>query len=229
MFRPPILSASLIIRRAELRNAPGPFPVPGLPSDWNQDRCSCSQSGTESHPVSTSVSQAPIEPSQRKRKYPTKRGHAKPYRVAARGDTQHTAHHGDQIAGPLRLHECEDPDGIESVSRANQSAALAKISRSKRSRRFSRRSLPAVLNLGVLSADSGFGGLGACGRSPERADRFESTPCQADRRPSRRSAMADLACGRASRRVPDSFYRRRPRDRRVLPQAPRPRARFPGS
>ena len=87
----------------------------------------------------------------------------------------------------------------------------------------------AVLNLGVLSADSRFGGLGACGRSPERADRFESTPCQADRRPSRRSAMADLACGRASRRVPDSFYRRRPRDRRLLPQAPRPRARFPGS
>ena len=89
--------------------------------------------------------------------------------------------------------------------------------------------LAAVLNLGVLSADSRFGGLGACGRSPERADRFESTPCQADRRPSRRSAMADLACGRASRRVPDSFYRRRPRDRRLLPQAPRPRARFLGS
>ena len=63
--------------------------------------------------------------------------------------------------------------------------------------------------------------LGACGRSPERADRFESTPCQADRRPFRRSEMADLACGRASRRVPDSFYRRRPRDRRLLPQAPR--------
>ena len=63
--------------------------------------------------------------------------------------------------------------------------------------------------------------LGACGRSPERADRFESTPCQADRRPFRRSEMADLACGRASRRVPDSSYRRRPRDRRLLPQAPR--------
>ena len=88
---------------------------------------------------------------------------------------------------------------------------------------------PAVLNMGFLGADGRFGGLGACGRSPERADRFESTPCQADRRPFRRSAMADLACGRASRRVPDSFYRRRPRDRRVLPQAPRPRARFPGS
>ena len=40
--------------------------------------------------------------------------------------------------------------------------------------------------------------LGACGRSPERADRFETTPCQADRRPFRRSEMADLACGRAS-------------------------------
>ena len=88
---------------------------------------------------------------------------------------------------------------------------------------------PAVLNLGFVGADGRFGGLGACGRSPERADRFESTPCQADRRPFRRSAMADLACGRASRRVPDSFYRRRPRDRRVLPQAPRPRARFLGS
>ena len=67
--------------------------------------------------------------------------------------------------------------------------------------------------------------LGACGRSPERADRFESTPCQADRRPFRRSEMADLACGRASRRVPDSFYRRRPRDRRLLPQAPKLRQR----
>ena len=38
--------------------------------------------------------------------------------------------------------------------------------------------------------------LGASGRSPERADRFESTPCQADRRPFRRSEMADLACRR---------------------------------
>ena len=63
--------------------------------------------------------------------------------------------------------------------------------------------------------------IGACGRSPERADRFESTRCQADRRPFRRSEMADLACGRASRRVPDSFYRRRPPDRRLLPQAHR--------
>ena len=63
--------------------------------------------------------------------------------------------------------------------------------------------------------------LGACGRSPEQADQFESTPSQADKRPFRRSEMADLACGRASRRVPDSFYRRRPRDHRLLPQAPR--------
>ena len=80
-------------------------------------------------------------------------------------------------------------------------------------------------SLNMLAADSQLvievDALGACGRSPERADRFESTPCQADGRPFRRSEMADLACGRASRRVPNSFYRRRPRDRRLLPQAPR--------
>ena len=46
---------------------------------------------------------------------------------------------GDRIACPVRLHELEDPDGIESVSRANQAAAFARISRSRRSCLFSRR------------------------------------------------------------------------------------------
>ena len=39
----------------------------------------------------------------------------------------------------VRSDEFEDPDGIESVSRANQAAAFDRISRSIRNRRFSRR------------------------------------------------------------------------------------------
>ena len=49
--------------------------------------------------------------------------------------------------------------------------------------------------------------------------RIGATPSQAEKRPFRRSEMADLACGRASRKVPDSFYKRRPHDHRLLPQA----------
>ena len=55
------------------------------------------------------------------------------------GDLQHTAQGGDRMGGPVRLHESEDPEGIASVSRANQAAAFFKISRSSRRRAFSRR------------------------------------------------------------------------------------------
>ena len=62
-----------------------------------------------------------------------------PCRVAAGGDIHHTAHYGNWVAALVRLLGCEDPDGIESVSRANQAGALARISRSIFSRRFSSR------------------------------------------------------------------------------------------
>ena len=63
---------------------------------------------------------------------------ALPRVVPAGGDPQQPAHRGDRIEGPVGSHELEDPDGIEPVSRANQAAAFASISRSWRSRRFSR-------------------------------------------------------------------------------------------
>ena len=54
----------------------------------------------------------------------------KPCKAAADGDPRHAAHHDDQIAGLVCSHELEDPDGIESVSRENQGAALASALRS---------------------------------------------------------------------------------------------------
>ena len=60
--------------------------------------------------------------------------------VAAGGDVQHSAHRGDRVGGLIRSHELEDFSGTEPVSRANQAAAFARISRSCRSWRFSRRS-----------------------------------------------------------------------------------------
>src|SRR4030095_3985812 len=64
---------------------------------------------------------------------------ALPRVVPASGDAQHTAHGGDGMGGPMRLHESEPFDGIDPVSRANQAAAFFKISRSSRSVGFSRR------------------------------------------------------------------------------------------
>ena len=55
-----------------------------------------------------------------------------------------------QIAGLARSYELEDPCGFESVSRANQAAALERISRSIRSRRTSRRSRASSLRSDVL-------------------------------------------------------------------------------
>ena len=63
---------------------------------------------------------------------------AAPRVIAAGGDLQQPAHHGNRIHGLVGSHELEDPDGTEPVSRANQAAAFARISRSWRSRRFSR-------------------------------------------------------------------------------------------
>ena len=63
-------------------------------------------------------------------------------RVApAGGDAQHPAYCGRAIHGSVRPDALVDPDGIESVSRANQAAAFAKISRSWPSCRFSRQRL----------------------------------------------------------------------------------------
>jgi hypothetical protein len=50
--------------------------------------------------------------------------------IAAGGDLQQAAHHGDRMHGPGGSHKLEPLDGIEPVSRANQAAAFAKISRS---------------------------------------------------------------------------------------------------
>jgi len=53
--------------------------------------------------------------------------------VPAGGDFQQTAHRGNRIAILVCTHELVDLGGTEPVSRANQAAAFAKISRSKRS------------------------------------------------------------------------------------------------
>ena len=70
---------------------------------------------------------------------PRTRGTSVPRVVPAGGDLQHPAQSGDRRGGPERLHESDDPEGIASVSRANQAAAFFKLSRSSRSRAFSRR------------------------------------------------------------------------------------------
>ena len=57
--------------------------------------------------------------------------------VPARGDTEYPGHRGDSKLGLIRSHEPVDLPGT--VSRANQAVAFAKMSRSSRSRRFSRR------------------------------------------------------------------------------------------
>ncbi len=62
--------------------------------------------------------------------------------VAAGGDLQHSALRGYGIVGLMRSHEFEDPDGIEPVSRANQTAAFDRISRSVFSCFTSRRRRP---------------------------------------------------------------------------------------
>ena len=59
--------------------------------------------------------------------------------VATGGDTQQTAHGGDWIVGLIHFHEPEDSLEIGSLSRANQAAAFANISRSTLSCLFSLR------------------------------------------------------------------------------------------
>ena len=70
-----------------------------------------------------------------------RRSSGSPRIVSAGGDTPQAAHRGGMKLGLIRLHEFEDFLDLESVSRANQAVAFAKISRSSRNRRFSRRSL----------------------------------------------------------------------------------------
>ena len=52
---------------------------------------------------------------------------ASPRIVPAGGDTQHPAHRGYPVDGPVRSHELEDLPGTIPVSRANQAAALFRI------------------------------------------------------------------------------------------------------
>lgn len=70
--------------------------------------------------------------------------------VAAAGDTRHAAQHGNRIAAFVRLHELEDPDGVEPVSRAIHAAAVTRISRSIFSRWVSRRSRAVSFRSDVL-------------------------------------------------------------------------------
>ena len=56
---------------------------------------------------------------------PLTRWTAVPRVVPAGGDLQHSAQGGDRMGGPVRRHEREDPEGIASVSRANQVAAFS--------------------------------------------------------------------------------------------------------
>ena len=53
-------------------------------------------------------------------------GTGAPRLVPAGGDTQHPAHGGNRVGGLMRLHDFEDPDGIDPVSRANQAAAFSR-------------------------------------------------------------------------------------------------------
>ena len=52
---------SSIASRTEFRHASGSFLVPGHSSDWNQSRCSCSQSATAFRPTLSGDRQAPIQ------------------------------------------------------------------------------------------------------------------------------------------------------------------------
>ena len=56
-----------------------------------------------------------------------------------RGDAEHAGHRDDAVTGLIRFDELERFPGTKPVSRANQTAALASISRSSRRWRFSRR------------------------------------------------------------------------------------------
>src|SRR3954447_14148849 len=60
--------------------------------------------------------------------------------VAGLRHAEHACHQRDREAGLVRAHEPEDPDGITPVSRANQAVARERMSRSRRSCLFSRRS-----------------------------------------------------------------------------------------
>ncbi len=79
---------------------------------------------------------------------------AAPRIVAAGGDLQHLAHRGNRMIGPIRTHEFEPRDGIDQVSCANQAAAFFRISRSSRSRRFSRRNRRSSSRSAVVKPSS---------------------------------------------------------------------------
>ena len=94
----------------------------------------------------------PSDPVRQDGIFPRSRRHRtlKPCVVAAGGDLQQSAHHGHGITRLVGFHELEDSGGIESVSRANQAAAFANISRSSRSRLFSRRNRVSSFRSSVM-------------------------------------------------------------------------------
>ena len=63
--------------------------------------------------------------------------------IAAGGDAQDAAHHGDGVTGPVLAHELEPFGGITSVSRANQAAAFERRVSRKRVARL-------MLNAGLV-------------------------------------------------------------------------------
>ncbi len=78
----------------------------------------------------------------------------KPGVIATGGDSQYAAHRHDSELGLMRSHESERLLGIESVSRANQAAAVFKISFSSRRTRFSRRRRRISSRSSLLSTSS---------------------------------------------------------------------------
>ena len=74
--------------------------------------------------------------------------------VAARGDLEHTAEHGNGVVGLIRLHESEDLFGTAFVSLANQAAAFERISASSFKRLFSRRRSVSSLCSSVVKPSS---------------------------------------------------------------------------
>ena len=115
-----------------------------LPSEGNASLVTGSRArGTRSKPVPCALLNLEKNPDfrgQRGVHQGSRRGRPlHPRVIAAGGDAQDAAHHGDGVTGPVLAHELEPFGGITSVSRANQAAAFERISRSNLSWRISRR------------------------------------------------------------------------------------------
>lgn len=82
--------------------------------------------------------------------FPKSASSLQPPIVPTGGGFQHSAHRGHRVLRPVLTDELEYPYRIESVSRANQGAALFRISHSCRKRRFSRRNRSGSSRSAVL-------------------------------------------------------------------------------